>query len=115
MIFSVFVSAMSEAIQPLKPTPNLGLAWRLVWCSLASMLVFAVLFPNVDVAGGIRIGPIGFSVGMACAVVSSICFFKCPRRCYTSKLLTFLFLWPVLYFAVRIVVGVGGQWLAFHH
>ena len=75
------------------------------------MLIFGVMFGNFLLAGGMEISPIGFSAGMACAVVSSMAFIRCPRRCYIAKLLTFLFLWPVLLFAVEIVIVVVGRWI----
>jgi hypothetical protein len=78
---------------------------------LRSMLIFGVTFANLDRAGGMEIGCVGFSIGMACAVVSIICFIRCPRRSYIPKLATFLALWPVLYFAVEIVVVIVGRWI----
>jgi hypothetical protein len=101
--------SVSAAIHPLKPKPYGRTAGVLAGASFASLLVFAVLFPNMELAGGIEVGPISFSLGVACTVVSSLCFIKCPRRCYTSKLLTFLFLLPVLHFAVQIGIVVVGR------
>lgn len=46
---------------------------------------------------------------VACAMIASLCFIKCPRRSYVAKFLTFMFLLPSLGFAVDVVTLAIGR------
>jgi len=83
--------------------------WVLACVSFVAMVFALGAFLPHGRAGGSEVTAVGLLTNLACAVISSLCFTKCPRRSYLSKFLTFILLWPSLRFAVDVVTLAIGR------